>query len=154
MTKKLSSLPRRKFLTLATAFALPGRASSKGNTRNQDRTDLKLRLTFAENIMVATLYDNTSARDFASMLPLDLKIEDYGTNEKIAHLPRKLKTEGHGPFDNEQPYDLCYYMPWGNLAMFFADYEHPGLIRLGRFDQGFEALHISGTFPLRIERIQ
>ncbi len=39
------------------------------------------------------LYDNPSARDLASMLPLDLKIEDYGRNEKIVHLPRKLTEE-------------------------------------------------------------
>jgi hypothetical protein len=42
------------------------------------------------------------------MLPLDLTIEDYSTNEKIAHLPRKLTEEGSGPFGNERPYDLCY----------------------------------------------
>ena len=44
-------------------------------------------------------------------------------------------------------------MPWGNLAMFYADYRHPGLIRLGRFDEGEQALHIRGEFSLRIERV-
>jgi hypothetical protein len=44
-------------------------------------------------------------------------------------------------------------MPWGNLAMFHADYRHPGLIRLGRFDGGEQALHIRGKFPLRVEFI-
>ncbi len=120
----------------------------------QEPTDVKIRLTFGDHVMTATLYDNPSARDFASMLPLDLKIEDFGPNEKIAHLPRKLTVEGSNPFSNERPYDLCYYMPWGNLAMFYADYKHPGLVRLGRFDAGYEALHVPGEFPLRIERIQ
>ena len=32
------------------------------------------------------------------MLPLDLTITDYSTNEKIAYLPRKLTEEGSGPF--------------------------------------------------------
>jgi hypothetical protein len=32
--------------------------------------------------VTATLYDNPSARDLASMLPLDLSIDDYSTNEK------------------------------------------------------------------------
>jgi hypothetical protein len=66
------------------------------------------------------------------MLPLDLKIEDFSSNEKITHLPRKLTEDGSGPFGNELPYDLCYFVPWGNLAMFYANYKHPGLIRLGR----------------------
>ena len=48
--------------------------------------------------MTATLCDNPSARDFASMLPLDLTIDDYSNNEKIAYLPRKLNEEGSGPF--------------------------------------------------------
>jgi len=38
--------------------------------------------------------------------------------------------------------------------MFYADYKHPGLVRLGRFDDGYEALRVRGKFPLRIERIQ
>lgn len=145
---------RRILLAMAAAFILPGRALSKSGADNQEKTDLKIKLTFGENTMIATLYDNPSARDFASMLPLDLKIADFGSNEKIAYLPRKLTVEGHGPFNNERPYDLCYYMPWGNLAMFYADYRHPGLIRLGRFDEGYEALQIPGEFPLRIERVQ
>ncbi|MCZ4072367.1 cyclophilin-like fold protein [Agrobacterium sp. LMR679] len=154
MNVRLTSSSRRALLALAAAIILPGRAFSKSSPNNQERSDLKIKLTFGENTMMATLYDNPSARDFASMLPLDLKIADFGSNEKIAYLPRKLTVEGHGPFGNERPYDLCYYMPWGNLAMFYADYRHPGLIRLGRFDEGYEALHIPGEFPLRIERVQ
>ena len=71
--------------------------------------------------MIATLYDNPSARDLMSLLPLDLTIDDYGNNEKIAYLPRKLTEEGSGPFGNEAPGDLCYFAPWGNLAMFYAE---------------------------------
>ena len=37
--------------------------------------------------------------------------------------------------------------------MFYADYRHPGLIRLGRIEEGYEALHVRGKFPLRIEAI-
>jgi hypothetical protein len=110
-------------------------------------------MMFNDKPLTATLYDNPSARDFHAMLPLDLTIDDFGHNEKIAYLPRKLTEEGSGPFDNEQPYDLCYFKPWGNLAMFYAAYKHPGLIRLGRFDAGYEALHIKGSFPLRVEAI-
>lgn len=114
---------------------------------------MRVRFVFDNRVMTAVLYDNPSARDFYAMLPLDLKIESFSRNEKIAHLPRKLAEEGSGPFGNEQPYDLCYYVPWGNLAMFCADYEFPDLIRLGRFDEGYEALHVPGEFALRVEAI-
>ena len=38
--------------------------------------------------------------------------------------------------------------------MFYADYEHPGLIRLGRFDEGYEALHVRGEFQVLIEAVR
>ena len=69
---------------------------------------MKIRIEFNGASMTATLYDNPSTRNFASMLPLDLTIDDYSTNEKIAYLPRKLTEEGSGPFDNEKPGDLGY----------------------------------------------
>lgn len=156
MTIKQPALDRRTLLAavLATA-ALPRLARSQQgrDPASQEPTDMRIKMTFDGRIMTATLYDNPSARDFFSMLPLDLAIEDYSSNEKIAYLPRKLTEEGSGPFGNERPYDLCYFVPWGNLAMFYADYKHPGLIRLGRFDDGYEALHVRGEFPLRIEAI-
>lgn len=156
MTIRLPALSRRTLLGAALATAvLPRLAYSQQgmDPASQEPTDMRIRMTFDDRLMTATLYDNPAARDFFSMLPLDLKIEDFSSNEKIAYLPRKLTEEGSGPFGNEKPYDLCYYMPWGNLAMFYAGYKHPGLIRLGRFDEGYEALHVRGEFSLRIEAI-
>jgi hypothetical protein len=129
-------------------------AQQKNNPASQEPTDLRIRLTFNNQSMTATLYDNPSARDLASLLPLDLTIDNYASNEKIAYLPRKLTEEGSGPFDNEASGDLCYYAPWGNLAMFYAGYRYSeGLIRLGRFEGGFKPLLVRGKFPLKIERI-
>ena len=116
---------------------------------------MKITMTFNGTTMTATLYDNPSARDFASLLPLELTIDNYANNEKIAYLPRKLTEDGSGSFDAEQPGDLCYFAPWGNLALFYASYRYSeGLIRLGRFDDGFAPLLVRGEFPLRIELIQ
>ena len=113
---------------------------------------MRLRLTFADQDVTATLEDSPSARDLFSMLPLDLTTTDYSTNEKIAYLPRKLTEEGSGRFGNEAAGDLCYYAPWGNLAMFHGSYRWSrGLIRLGRFDQGPAPLLVRGEHPLRVE---
>jgi len=54
------------------------------------------------------------------MLPLDLTIDNYAQN-KVAYLPRKLKEEGAGPFNNEQAGDLCYFVPW-EFGLFYAGY--------------------------------
>lgn len=114
---------------------------------------MEIRISFNDTTMMATLENNPSAWDFASMLPLSgLNIDDYANNEKISYLPRKLTEEGSGPFDNERPGDLCYYAPWGNLAFFYAGYRWSnGLIRLGRIDGSFDPLLALGKFPLSIE---
>lgn len=113
----------------------------------------KIECVFDRHRFTASLDDNPWARDLLAMLPLELTIEDYSTNEKIARLPRKLTEEGSGPFANEAPGDLCYYAPWGNLAFFHAGYRYSsGLIRLGRLDGGIEPLLTRGRFPLRIGR--
>ncbi|MCA0279181.1 MAG: MFS transporter [Proteobacteria bacterium] len=152
----MPGLNRRAFVGSVVATSISPTAALSQQRRdpnNQDPTPMRIRMTFGNRSMFATLYDNPAARDFVTMLPLDLTIEDYSTNEKIVRLPRRLTEEGSGPFGNERPYDLCYFKPWGNLALFYDDYRHPGLIRLGRFDEGHEALHVKGEFPVRIERI-
>lgn len=119
---------------------------------NGKGTAMRLRFAFADQDFTATLEDNPSARDLFSMLPLDLKISDYATNEKIAYLPRKLTEDGSGRFSNEAVGDLCYYAPWGNLALFHGSYRwSSGLIRLGRLDKGAKPLLVRGEHPLRVE---
>ncbi|WP_249167760.1 cyclophilin-like fold protein [Bradyrhizobium elkanii] len=121
----------------------------------QEFPSMKIQISFSERNMTATLEDNPSARDLASMLPLSgLTIDNYANNEKISYLPRKLTEDGSGPIGNERPGDVCYYAPWGNLAFFYAGYRwSPGLIRLGRIDGNFDALLMRGKFPLRIESL-
>lgn len=115
---------------------------------------MRLRFVFADQDFTASLEDNSSARDLFSMPPLGLTISDYSTNEKIASLPRKLTEEGSGRFGNEAVGDLCYYAPWGNLALFYGAYRwSQGLIRLGRLDDGPQPLLVRGEYPLRVETL-
>ena len=141
---------RRIFL--AAAFAATT-VPPAGFAQTPSRTSTKrIECTFEKRRFTASLYDTAAARDLLTMLPLDLTIEDYADNEKIARLPRKLTEDGSGPFGNEAPGDLCYYAPWANLAFFYAGYRYSqGLIRLGRLDSGLGPLLTRGRFPLRIE---
>ncbi|MND46120.1 hypothetical protein D3C80_369910 [compost metagenome] len=112
---------------------------------------MKFKMTFSDHQMAATLDESPASRELFGLLPLDLKIEDYSTNEKIAYLPRKLTKYQDVPFGDGRPGDIAYYAPWGNLVFYHADYRYSrGLIRLGRFDLGFETLLTRGEFPLRI----
>jgi hypothetical protein len=144
---------RRALLGSTLAAAALIRTSLADATGVKDA--VKIRFSFENQNFTATLEDNPSARDLAALLPLgDMSITDFASNEKIAYLPRKLTEEGSGRFGNEAPGDLCYYAPWGNLALFHAGYRWSrGLIRLGRLEGDVTPLLVRGTFPLRIERV-
>ncbi len=96
---------RRALLGAALALAMMPRAGLSQPQINATAggTAMRIRCAFGAQNFTATLLANPSARDFASMLPLDLTLEDYSTNEKIAYLPRKLTEDGSGPFSGEQP---------------------------------------------------
>jgi hypothetical protein len=146
-----TTITRRALLTgLLVAPLLPSAGSGQENP--EEHQSMRIRIAFGSEDFTVTLEDNASAREFAGMLPLDLTISDFAHNEKIAHLPRKLTELTRGPFPNARPGDLCYYVPWGNLAFFRGSYDSTrDLVRLGRLDGGVRPLLTRGEFSLRIE---
>ena len=86
--------------------------------------------------------DNPAIRDFLSMLPLTLTLEEFAGREKIAYLPRELahaRSLGSDPEDG----DLIYYIPWGNIGFY---YNTAGIgysdqtIHLGTYDASLDQL--------------
>lgn len=115
---------------------------------------MKIRLTINGKSMTATLDDNPAARDFLALLPITLKLEDYASTEKVAYLPRKLTTQDAPAGIDPDVGDIAYYAPWGNLAIFYRDFGYStGLVRLGRFDAGVEALSAPGSLNATIEAV-
>ncbi|AUH66245.1 cyclophilin-like fold protein [Paracoccus zhejiangensis] len=112
---------------------------------------MRLRCRFADQDFTYRLIDNPTTRDLISLLPLELTIEDFSSNEKLAHLPRRLDEGGLADYADEAPGDLCYFRGWGNLAFFHGDYDYRGdLIRLGRIEGGTAPLLTRGSHALRI----
>lgn len=115
--------------------------------------NMKLKITFGETELTATLYDNPTTQDFISMLPISTEVEDYASNEKIFYPERKLITDqapnGYKPSTG----DITYYAPWGDVAIFYKDFSHSsGLISLGRIDDnGIEKLKSVGKQPVTFE---
>jgi hypothetical protein len=105
-------------------------------------------------IATATLDQHDSARDFAAMLPLTLKLKDYAATEKIADLPRALSTKGAPGAYVPLAGDISYFAPWGNLAIFYKDgHLSSGLVRLGRLEAGPDAIRRAGDATVRIDRV-
>lgn len=134
----------------------PTSAAAVNNVAVQrEAKTVKIRLTINGIPTTASLVDSPATRDFLAMLPLTLKLDDYGKTEKIAYLPRKLSTHDAPAGVTPRAGDIAYYAPWGNLALFYRDFGYSsGLIRLGHFDAGAEALNIDGQLSISIEAIR
>ncbi len=116
---------------------------------------MMVRLRVEGKIITATLNDSKAARDFASLLPLTLTLQDYNGTEKISDLPKKLSTEGAPAGSDPSVGDIAYYAPWGNLALYYRNFGYSnGLVILGRIEGGVEAFNVPGSVKVTIERIE
>jgi hypothetical protein len=112
---------------------------------------MKITIEVEGATIMATLDDSPAARDFASLLPLTLALEDYNATEKISYLPRRLSIEGTPVGIDPSPGDLAYYAPWGNLAIFYKDFGYSrGLVKLGAIVSRGEALDVPGPVKATI----
>jgi len=121
------------------------------NTTSEDR----LRITIGDKTIEARLADSDAARDFASLLPLTLPMNDLFRREKFATLPRSISEQG------KRTHDYCvgtigYWPPGPDVAIFYRqDGERipaPGLIVLGKIKAGVEAFAGRGATRVTIER--
>ena len=136
---------RRAVLVGAAALMVPAVACAQSQ---------RMRVSFDDQQVTYQLFDNPTVRDLVSMLPAELEIQDFSTNEKIVHLPRRLDEGGFEAFSDETPGDLCYFLGWGNLALFHDDYTfRDDLIRLGHIEGDVAPLLHKGTYPVWIEMI-
>ncbi len=116
---------------------------------------VKIRIIIGGEVLLATLDDNASARDFASLLPLSVTLEDYAKTEKIVDLPKRLDISDAPAGIDPAVGDITYYAPWGNLAIFYRDFGYAkGLVKLGAIDSGVGALGRGGSLAATIELVE
>jgi hypothetical protein len=118
---------------------------------------MRIRLAAGETVLNATLDDNATARDFASLLPLRLPMDDLFQREKYGRLPRSLTAGGEPRFSYEIG-NIVYWSPGPDIAIF---YDHdgqsipaPGIVILGQVDSGADAFKkYDGTVEVTIEAV-
>ena len=122
--------------SLRAGVLILGIAALWGTLKAEDgNKTMKIRFVIGREVINGTLLDNAAARDFASRLPLELKLEDYAGAEKISMLSQKLTLKNAPAGARATAGDITYYAPWGNLAIFYKDHGYAsGLIPLGRLD--------------------
>src|SRR5438477_8841727 len=118
---------------------------------------MKIILKTADKEITATLIDSETTRDFVSLLPLKLAMDDLFGREKFGHLPRAI-SEGGKRTRTYEVGDVIYWSPGPDVAMFYRhdgqSIPSPGIIVMGKIDSGLEALSVPGSVKVIIERVE
>lgn len=131
--------------------ALP---NSPTKTSTLESQIMKIRLKIDDNVIIATLNDSKTTRDFISLLPLTLTMNDLFRREKFAHLPRAISEEGKRTHTYEVG-QVVYWSPGPDVAIFYRNdgekIPNPGIIVIGKIDSGVAALDVAGSVKVTIE---
>ncbi len=117
-------------------------------------SEARVRITIGDKSIEATLADSDAARDFASLLPLTLAMNDLFRREKFAPLPRAISEQGKRTHEYAVG-TIGYWPPGPDVAIFYRQdgerIPEPGLIVLGKIEAGVEALNVAGAIRATIE---
>ena len=111
----------------------------------------QISVQFEGGTVIYELNGSTAAASLYEQLPLTVEVEDYSTNEKIFYPPEELDT-GDTPLAQAGAGTLAYYAPWGNVVMFYGDYnENPSLFELGQMISGGDLVSgMTGTITIDV----
>ncbi len=114
-----------------------------------------IKMTFAGNEIYGEILNTQSGKEFLSQLPASLKFEDYNSTEKISYLSKKLSAKGEPKGFTPKRGDISYYVPWGNLAIFYRDFRYSrSLIKIGELKDIDKLANMQGDFEVRIEIVK
>ena len=117
---------------------------------------MKIKLTVGNQAITATLVDSETARDFVSLLPLTLNMDDLFGREKFGRLPRAI-SDGGKRTRTYQVGDVVYWSPGPDVAIYYrhdgSSIPSPGIIVMGKIDSRAEALNVPGSAKVTIELV-
>ncbi len=111
----------------------------------EERSEMRVRLTFDGGEAIVRLADNDTARSFYAQLPLTQTFEDFNSIEKICRLPEELVTDSVERGVDPDIADVTLYAPWNALVFYYEDYGYNSdLIPMGHVETGIELLENMG----------
>ncbi|WP_320172400.1 cyclophilin-like fold protein [Maridesulfovibrio sp.] len=116
------------------------------------KTVMQIKVQANGQEVVFELNDSQASKDLYAQLPIDIKVENYSSNEKIFYPAKKLGTANTPLVKSARTGTLAYYAPWGDVVMFYGSFgSASGLYELGHAVQGSENIRkLSGT--IRVEK--
>ena len=134
------------------AFASNPYQPNSGRSQN-----VKINIKIGGKALTATLVDNATARDFVSVLPLTVSMNDLFGREKYGDLPKALSEEGPRQKRYEVD-DIAYWSPDHQFAIYYhqdgESIPSPGIIPIAKIDAGTEAFNVSGSVRVTIELVK
>ena len=106
---------------------------------NDAKAAEKIKITTPDGEIVIALENPAASEDLLSRLPMTLHFEDFNRTEKISYLDTPLDTSGAVTEYAPKAGSFAYYIPWGNLSVFYEDFrESSDLASLGTVESGME----------------
>jgi len=147
---KNSTASNRVFSMLLLVASLVAVDATKASERT---TNMKIRISIADKVVIATVADNATARDFVSVLPLSVSMKDLFGREKYGDLPKALSE--NGPRKNTYEVgEIAYWSPDQQFAVYYHQdgdsIPSPGVIPIAKIDTGAEAFNVPGSVKVTI----
>lgn len=156
MKTKISMVLAVIFISVFSIATISGAQTLKNEGLKQTDS-MKIRLKVNDKIITATMIDSKTARDFISLLPLTLTMNDLFHREKFGHLPKAISTAGVRAHTYEVG-EIVYWSPGPDVAIFYRHdgqkIPDPGIIVIGKIDSGVESLNVAGSVKVTIELIK
>jgi hypothetical protein len=141
-------------ISLVSAQGSARNASSPGpKPINQRNHSVKININIGGKTLTASLADNETARDFLSVLPLKVSMNDLFGREKYGDLPKALSENGPTKKRYEIG-DIAYWSPDHQFAVYYhqdgKSIPSPGIIPIAKIDTGAQAFNVPGSVNVTI----
>lgn len=130
-----------------------GIQEEKNDNKEGEDIQMKIKISNREYEMVYLLNDSQASKTLYEQLPLDINVENYGSNEKIFYPPEALDTNQTPLLQHGGEGTLGYFAPWGDVVMYYgACSSYNGLYVLGEAVSGSEyTKNLSGNIHVEKE---
>ena len=144
-------------VAIGTSEAETPSSSKPERAPSETSHNMKINIKISGKTLTATLADNPTARDFVSLLPLKISMNDLFGREKYSDLPRAISETGPGTHGYHVG-DIAYWSPDHQLAVYYRQDDQtipsPGIIPVAKIDAGIEAFQVPGSVKVTIERAE
>lgn len=119
------------------------------NESNEEEETMQISVKSSEYEIIYELNDSKAAKELYAQLPLTMGAEPFSNNEMTFYPPKKLSVN-NTPLSGGAIGSLSYYVPWGDVVMFYAPCSPNGsLYELGIAVFGTDNINkLSGTITI------